>query len=57
MTPDEVDYLICGECESPCYVFELDRTGKVASAFCQSCGGDKPESFRIPDADEVEVDE
>ena len=57
MTPDEVDYLICGECESPCYVFELDRTGKVASAFCQSCGGDKPESFRVPDADEAEVDE
>jgi hypothetical protein len=54
--PEEVDYLICKTCESPCYVFEMDPKHLVISAFCQICGGDSPEDFRVPDVDEVETD-
>ena len=53
---EEVDYLICRNCESPCYVFELDSKQRIVSAFCQVCGGDDAEDFRIPEVDEVEGD-
>ena len=53
---DEVDYLVCGECESPCYVFELDLKQQVLSAYCQVCGNDDPSAFRVPDVDEVDSD-
>ena len=54
--PEEVDYLVCMDCESPCYVFELDRRRKVASAYCQVCGNDDPSHFRVPEVDVVESD-
>ena len=54
--PEEVEYLVCRECESPCYVFELDRKQLITSAYCQVCGNDEPSLFRIPDVDEREVD-
>lgn len=38
------DYLICLECESPCYVFEW-KEGKVTEALCEVCGNDELESF------------
>lgn len=41
------DYLVCLECETPCYVFEW-RDGKVTEALCQVCGNDDPESFLSP---------
>ena len=45
MTPD---YLICLECESPCYVFEwVDGTTK--EAVCEVCGNDDPQNFATED--------
>lgn len=41
MTPD---YVICVECETPCYVFEW-QDERVREAFCEACGNDDPELF------------
>lgn len=41
------DYLVCLECESPCYVFEW-QGDKVQEALCQVCGNDDPEGFVSP---------
>ena len=38
------DYLICLNCETPCYVFEWEED-KVSEALCQTCGNDDPEQF------------
>ena len=54
---EEVDYLVCNNCETPCYVFELNAEGKVATAFCQVCGNDDEATFTIPDIDEIEPEE
>ncbi|HEX7580236.1 MAG TPA: hypothetical protein VF580_09560 [Thermoanaerobaculia bacterium] len=54
--PEDIDYLICRNCESPCYVFELDGKEQVASAYCQICGGDDPKDFRLPDEDDADAD-
>jgi hypothetical protein len=42
------DYLICLECESPCYVFEW-RNDKLAEATCTSCGNDDVAQFATED--------
>ncbi len=34
------EFLICGECESPVYVFEWDGQ-RVTEAICSACGNDK----------------
>jgi len=41
MTPD---YVICLECESPCYIFEW-KDGKLVEAVCTVCGNEDPEAF------------
>lgn len=38
------DYLICLECESPCYVFEW-KDGKLKEILCEVCGNDELETF------------
>jgi hypothetical protein len=38
------DYLICLNCEAPCYVFEWEED-KLTEALCQTCGNDDPEQF------------
>ena len=38
------DYLICVECESPCYVFEWE-SDKVAEAVCEVCGNEDIDQF------------
>lgn len=38
------EYLICLNCETPCYVFEWEEN-KVSEALCQTCGNDDPEQF------------
>lgn len=43
---EEVDYLICRQCNSPCYVFEMDQ-GKVTEALCEVCGNDDILLFNI----------
>ncbi len=47
------EYLICLECETPCYVFEW-RNDKVHDILCQACGNDNPETFaRTEDLEEM----
>jgi hypothetical protein len=53
----DIDYLVCKNCESPCYVFELDAKEKVANAFCQTCGNDEAAQFRNPEGDDDDVDD
>ena len=40
----EVDYLICQNCTTPSYVFEMDA-GRVTDALCLVCGNDDPAQF------------
>ncbi len=40
----EPDYLICLECETPCYLFEWVE-GRVREAQCTICGNDDPSQF------------
>ncbi len=42
------DYVICLECETPCYVFEW-ADGEISEVLCQSCGNEDPEQFALPD--------
>ena len=42
------DYVVCIECETPCYVFEWEE-GRLRDVLCQSCGNDDPERFATPD--------
>jgi hypothetical protein len=45
LTPD---YLICLECETPCYGFEW-RDDKPLEALCLICGNDDLEQFLTED--------
>ena len=38
------DFLICVECETPCYVFEW-RDGELAEAVCEACGNEDVDLF------------
>ena len=38
------DYLICLNCETPCYTFEWED-GALTEVLCQVCGNDDPEQF------------
>ena len=42
------EYVICLECETPCYVFEW-QDGRLIEAMCQACGNDNPEEFALPE--------
>ena len=45
MTPD---YVLCLECESPCYVFEW-KDGTIKEAVCEMCGNDDVQNFATED--------
>ena len=38
------EYLICLNCENPCYVFEW-KEGELTEALCEACGNDDTEQF------------
>lgn len=40
----EIDYLLCNQCTTPCYIFEMEL-GKVREAQCLVCGNDDPMLF------------
>ena len=42
----EVDYLTCVQCGTPCYVFEMDGE-RIAEALCLVCGNDEVRMFNI----------
>jgi hypothetical protein len=42
----EVDYLMCTQCGTPCYVFEMED-GRITEAVCLVCGNDETRMFNI----------
>jgi hypothetical protein len=42
----EIDYLMCTQCGTPCYVFEMDGD-KIMEATCLVCGNDETLLFNI----------
>ena len=42
----EVDYLMCSQCGTPCYVFEMDGS-RITEATCLVCGNDEVRLFNI----------
>jgi hypothetical protein len=50
------EYLVCLECDSPCYVFEW-RNDKPYEILCEACGNEDPEVFVRPeDIDDLDLD-
>jgi hypothetical protein len=43
---EEIDYLTCTQCGTPCYVFEIEE-GRIAEAVCLVCGNDEVRMFNI----------
>jgi len=42
----EIDYLICANCNTPCYIFEMDGS-RIVDATCLVCGNDNNTLFNI----------
>jgi translation initiation factor 2 beta subunit (eIF-2beta)/eIF-5 len=42
------EYVVCLECETPCYVFEWED-GRLSEVLCQACGNDDPDQFALPE--------
>ena len=42
----EIDYLICTQCNTPCYVFEMDGS-RITEAICHVCGNDEVRFFNV----------
>jgi translation initiation factor 2 beta subunit (eIF-2beta)/eIF-5 len=42
------EYLICLECETPCYIFEW-HDGELTEVLCEACGNDEPDQFATPE--------
>jgi len=42
------DYVLCLECESPCYVF-VWKDGVVREAVCEMCGNEDTQNFATED--------
>ncbi len=49
----DVDYLICRQCTSPCYDFDMEK-GVVTEVLCAVCGNDDPAFFNIGEEEEDE---
>ena len=47
----EVDYLVCSQCGTPCYVFEMEGE-RIAEATCLTCGNDEVGMFNFADESE-----
>lgn len=47
----EIDYLVCKDCQTPCYIFETEA-GRVLEAQCQVCGNEDPRRFAIGEVEE-----
>ena len=39
------DYVICIECETPCYIFEWGDEGGLVEALCTTCGNEDVTQF------------
>lgn len=52
----EPDFLVCIDCETPCYTFEWVG-GKMREAICTVCGNDDVDQFATPEDFEALMDE
>ena len=43
------EYLVCLNCDTPCYVFEWTPEEGVQEALCEACGNDDPGQFATPE--------
>ncbi len=41
---DEPEYLVCINCETPCYTFEW-AGNQATEVMCMACGADEPDEF------------
>lgn len=57
MPHEEVDFIECDNCGTPCYVFEMDDNYKLTSALCTTCANDEIGKFRIPGMEGVEIED
>jgi len=57
MPHEEVDFIECDNCGTPCYVFEMDENYKLTSALCTTCANDEIGKFRIPGMEGIEIDD
>ena len=44
----EIDFLICKQCNTPCYTFDMEA-GKITEAQCLVCGTDDITLFELGD--------
>ena len=44
----EPEYVVCLECETPCYAFEWDGD-KLVEILCPICGNETPDQFARPE--------
>jgi len=51
----ELDFLICKQCNNPCYVFEMEQ-GSVHEAQCLVCGNDEAKDFDLGEEVSSEYD-
>ncbi|HEX3127807.1 MAG TPA: hypothetical protein VH394_10785 [Thermoanaerobaculia bacterium] len=42
------EYVICLDCETPCYEFEWND-GEITEVLCTTCGNDHPDQFVLPE--------
>ncbi len=42
------DFVLCINCESPCYVFEW-KEDAIQEVMCEVCGADNPDEFATPE--------
>jgi len=47
----EVDYVICRNCSTPCYIFEMNGDN-IVEALCTVCGNDATEEFSPGDIED-----
>ena len=44
----EPDFVVCTQCETPCFTFEWDfQAFRLREAFCATCGNDELDEFEI----------
>lgn len=49
----DIEYLVCRECETPCYTFQMEG-GHLLEAFCSMCGNDDVLLFSLREEEEDE---
>lgn len=57
MPHEEIEFIECENCGTPCYIFEVDENYKLMEATCTTCGNDEPSKFRIPGMEGIEIED